>query len=410
MSTGQVLEETVDRVAELLETRVGLRTEPTVRSRLRRSVQDEAARQGVDLHRYLAVLQTDSSVLQGLLDRVTVQETAFFRHPEQFAALIEVILPVIKPPIRFWSAGCANGQEAYSLAMILAELGLDGSVVATDLSAAALQRTSAARYSDRELAGLSPVRLARHLTRSGPDWEIVRPLRERVSVLRHNLTDPVPNEVRSCQVVFCRNVLIYVSRPYARAFLERVADTIAPAALFLGSAEAIWPVTDRFEAVRIGEAFVHRPRPAAAGTPARIRPDAPVARRGPARPPVAHRPAPGRRRPDRAPAPQPPVDESAATSLLARSGQEALRGGDSRAAVVSFRKWTYLAPGDALAQLHLGLALEAAGDRPAAGLAYAVARRLTLDSDPADIERATEGFARSELLRLLDLKQQGLEP
>ena len=408
MSTGQVLEETVDRVAELLAARVGLRTEPTVRSRLRRSVQDEAARQGVDLHRYLAVLLTDSSVLQSLLDRVTVQETAFFRHPEQFAALIEVVLPAITPPIRFWSAGCANGQEAYTLAMILAELGLDGSVVATDLSAAALRRTSSARYSGRELGGLSPVRLARHLTRSGPDWEIVRPLRERVSVLRHNLTDPVPNEVRSCQVVFCRNVLIYVSRPYARAFLERVADTIAPAALFLGSAEAIWPVTDRFGAVRIGEAFVHRPRPAA-GPPARIRPDAAVGRRGPAGPPVAHRPAPGRRRTERAPAPRPPVDESAATSLLARSGQEALRGGDPRAAVVSFRKWTYLAPGDALAQLHLGLALEAAGDRPAAGLAYAVARRLTLDSDPADIERATEGFARSELLRLLDLKQQGLE-
>jgi chemotaxis methyl-accepting protein methylase len=410
VTSGPAMEDVLDRVAELLEARIGLRTESTVRARLRRGVGDEAAGRGMDPRRYLAAVLADSSVFEGLLDRITVQETAFFRHPEQFAALVEVILPAIRPPIRFWSAGCANGQEAYSLAMVLAENGLDGSVVATDLSAAALHRTAAARYSGRELAGLGPARVARHLTRSGSEWEMARSLRQRVVVVRHNITDPLPPEVRSCQVVFCRNVLIYISRPYARAFLERVADTVAPAALFLGSAEAIWPVTDRFQAVKIGDAFVHRLR-SAAGTPPRTPSGDPARRPGPARPLVPHRPTAVQRRPDgspRPPGPAAPADETVTTILLARSGQEALRGGDPQAAVVSFRKWTYLAPDDALAQLHLGLALEAGGDGAAAGRAYAVARRLVPQSDPAALERAMEGYAGGELLRLLELKLRGL--
>jgi chemotaxis protein methyltransferase CheR len=78
--------------------------------------------------------------------------------------------------------------------------------------------------------------------------------------------------------------------------------------------------------------------------------------------------------------------------------------------VVSFRQWAYLAPDDPLAQLHLGLALDAADDRPAARRAYSVARCLVLDSDPAVIERATEGYSRGELLRLLDDKERGAGP
>jgi chemotaxis protein methyltransferase CheR len=204
---------------------------------------------------------------------------------------------------------------------------------------------------------------------------------------------------------------------------------VAPTALFLGSAEAIWPVTDRFEAVRIGNTFVHRPRPPATAERAR---SAPVAKDSGAGPPAAgttaarrgagHRHPVGRKRKDRAPASPPapvsvvspvsPVVDADAdvTTQLASTGQQALTTGDSRSAVVSFRKWAYLAPADALAQLHLGLALEADGDLPAARRAYAVARRLLLAADPAHVERATEGYATGELLRLLDHKEQGLKP
>ena len=263
MTGSQVTEDVVDWVAELLGQRIGLRAEPTVRGRLRRCIRDEATDHGLDLEAYLHTIAARGSAFESLLDRVTVQETGFFRHPEHFRVLVSDVLPTLQPPVRFWSTGCANGQEAFSLAIVLEEQGMDGWVVATDLSTKALRRTAAGRYTGRELSGLSPERAARYLTRSGHGWEVTGSLRNRVVVLRHNLIDPFPDEVRSCQVVFCRNVLIYISHRHSRLFLQRVADTVAPAALFLGSAEAIWPVSDRFEVVRIGDTFVHRPKPAA---------------------------------------------------------------------------------------------------------------------------------------------------
>ena len=83
-----------------------------------------------------------------------------------------------------------------------------------------------------------------------------------------------------------------------------------------------------------------------------------------------------------------------------------MAAGDHGSAVVSFRKWAYLTPDDALAHLHLGFAMEAAGDGPAARRAFGAARRAVLEADPAHVEHAIEGYAPGELLRLLDAKQQ----
>ncbi len=78
---------------------------------------------GHDLNTYATAVATGGHTLQSLLDRVTVQETAFFRHPEHFAVLARDILPTLSPPVMIWSAACANGQEAVSLAMVLEEQG-----------------------------------------------------------------------------------------------------------------------------------------------------------------------------------------------------------------------------------------------------------------------------------------------
>ena len=166
--------------------------------------------------------------LQGLLNRVTVQETAFFRHPEQFEVLARDVLPTLPRPVKIWSAGCANGQEPFSLAMLLEEQGIAGSVIGTDLSTTALQRTVAARYVTRELSGLSPRRIARHLTRTRDSWQINPAIRGRVRTLYHNLLDPLPLEVQSCQVIFCRNVLIYLSPDHTRAFLRADRRHVPP--------------------------------------------------------------------------------------------------------------------------------------------------------------------------------------
>jgi len=135
---------------------------------------------------------------------VTVQESGFFRHPDQFAALAHEVLPALEGPVVVWSAGCANGQEAYSLAMELAASGHpDWQVLATDISAAAVARTRAARYTTAELAGIPPVH-RRWLLPAGDLWEVDPTLRARVRVEQANLTTRFPTAPGRCQVVFCR--------------------------------------------------------------------------------------------------------------------------------------------------------------------------------------------------------------
>lgn len=415
MSSPHSIETIVDRVAELLNQHIGLRPAPAMRGRLRRSIRDDAAASGLGIAAYFDALTMRGMVLASLCNRVTVQETAFFRHPEHFDVLARDILPGLPRPVTIWSAGCANGQEAYSLAMLLDEYGIDGSVVATDLSTSALERTSAGRYTDRELTGLSPGRIARHLGREANAWQTIPRLRDRVRTVNHNLLDPIPRQAGSCQVVFCRNVLIYFSAEHARAFLDRVADALpAGGALFLGATESVWQASDRFTTVRNGDAFLYRPsRVTRNSSPGSGLPAA----RHPARqvPTVSHgRPnattVVDQRRPravstrlaePAAPASAPP---QSGVATLDRAGQRAMAAGDHGAAIVAFRKCAYLAPGDAMSHLNLGLALEAAGDRPAAHRAYAVARRVLLEPGGDAVAIDGSGYTTAELLKFFDYK------
>jgi chemotaxis methyl-accepting protein methylase len=403
MIADDAIEAAVDRLSELLDLQIGLRPETTLRGRLRRCLRDEVSVRGGDLDAYLRTLAGSDHLLQSLVDRVTVQESAFFRHPDHFEVLANDILPGLDPPVTIWSAGCANGQEAYSLAMVLEEQAIQGTVVATDLSTTALARTTAARYSTREIAGLSASRIARHLTRDGDAWEVNASLRSRVRTLRHNLITDLPGHVDVCQVVFCRNVLIYFSPEHAKAFLDRLAGALAPGAhLILGSAESLWQVTDRFQAVRLGDSFAHRRRDRAGAAPT---PPVEPLRRPVPRPTSRARlvrPALARPRPQPAPVLSSWIPE---TALIVEAGQDALAEGDHAAAVVAFRKWVYLAPDDPLAPLHLGLALEAGGHGSAAQRAFGVARAVTLQVGSERAEVALEGYKAQELLRLLDIKQ-----
>ena len=399
-------------VAGLLLERIGLRPDPTVRGRLHRAIRDELHDGGHDAATYLDRLAEGGDALQALLNRITVQETAFFRHPEQFEVLARDVLPTLPQPVNIWSAGCANGQEPFSLAMLLEEQGIAGSVIGTDLSTTALNRTVAARYVTRELSGLSPRRIARHLTRTEDTWQINATIRGRVRTQYHNLLDSPPPDVRSCQVIFCRNVLIYLSPDHTRTFLRRIAETFPPAtAIFLGAAESIWQVSDRFRAVQSGDTFIHRQvsADAVAGTARsgqrnqRAAPAIPIRTPPPTRERAGAREAPLSHRV--VPATVAPVPVSSA-DLLARVGQDAIAAGDFGAAVVAFRKHAYLAPNDPVAQLHLGLALDAAGDERSAQRAYAAARHALLHADPARSLAGIEGYATAELSSLLDAKQR----
>jgi chemotaxis protein methyltransferase CheR len=125
-------------------------------------------------------------------------------------------------------------------------------VVATDISAAAVARARDGRYSSAELAGLPSAH--RHWLRpDGALWEVDPALRHRVRFERANLTAQFPVGPGRCQVVFCRNVLIDLSRAAAASFLDRLADWLAPGGLvFLGYSEAVLAPTPRLRVQRLG--------------------------------------------------------------------------------------------------------------------------------------------------------------
>ncbi len=400
MSAPDVPETTLAAARQLLARRVGFRISPSVVGRLSRSVADEAAAHQLEMEAYEHRLATDPVLLQGLVDRVTVQETSFFRDPGQLEAFRTHVLPTLSPKVRIWSAGCSNGQEPYTLAMLLAESGVvDWEIIATDLSTPALERTRRAQYSDKEVAGVAPALRARYLQRVGPRWEVAGALRERVTVERHNLTDPPPFEPGQRRVVFCRNVLIYFEADAIVSTIERLARWLRrPSWLFLGYSESLRQLTDEFVLARVGKSFAYclpaqqAPVPAA---PPRTGAPPPASPR-PLRPsrPLARRPAPAAS----------PADPAAA--LLA-AGEDAMNAGDIPAAVIAFRKYAYLEPEQPFAHLHLGLALEAAGDAPAARRAFAVARAAIERGDKAQMQAGLDGYSVDELARLLDAKLAG---
>lgn len=394
-------ERAFDAAALLLARGVGLRLEPTNRSRLTHAVRDAADARGVDLNAYVALLDADPEVLQDLLNRVTVQETSFFRDAGQFAALAQHVAPQLREPVLMWSAGSANGQEAYSIAMTLVECGFTSwRVIATDISTNALSRVRRARYSGAEIKGLSPERRARFLVSvkgERDQWEIASDLRERVFAQHHNLaSESPPFETGTCQVVFCRNVLIYFGHDDVSRFIDRLATHLDESShLFLGYSESLWQVSDRFHLVRLGDAFVYRKGPAAAARRAPQPPRAAPATRPVPTAKVAVVPKP--------PAPVPAAAGPSSVELLA-IGEAALGEGDHQSAIDAFRKAAYLDPDHPIAHLNLGLSLEAAGDGDAARRAYAAARAALGRSDTAVVEATLEGYHLDELIRLLDLK------
>lgn len=392
-------------VARVLTARVGLRLDARARGRLARCVTEEARLLALGLVDYATAVDSDPALLQRLLDRVTVQETSFFRDPKQCEVLAHHTFAQLREPVTVWSAGCANGQEAYTLAMLLEESSLhDWRVVATDLSRPALERTRQASYSPQEMAGVSTERRERHFTASDGRFSVLPSLRERVTAVRHNLvTEPPPFTRGEPQVVFCRNVLIYVGAAEVRSFLDKVGEWLAPDGwLFLGFSESLWQVSDRFRLEHVEDSYVYRPRdlrrlPANTATPA-----PPPPRLKPTAPPMVSSAKP---RPRRAPAEEPTAATSAAAlSELLATGEAAMRVGEFARAIAAFRKCAYLEPELPITHLHLGLALEGAGEQASAKRAFFAARAALERCDPAALDAALKGYQRDELARLLDSK------
>jgi chemotaxis protein methyltransferase CheR len=368
----------LDHATQLLRTRAGLKAEPASRARLERLLEESAHLAGIAVPAYVDLLDNQPAAFDDLLDRVTVQHSAFFRDPAQFAAISDLIRKASGAPHTVWSAGCGNGQEAYSLAMLIDETGRHNwQVVATDVSFRALARTEIARYSEGELRGLSPERRRRFVTARPGGYEIAPFIRRYVHIAHHNLAraDASPKNVPKADVVFCRNVLMYFGPEESEACIRRIADCMAPGGyLFLGHSDSPGRLTGSFEPVRVAGVLCYRrltaPAPAAAS----------IGRRQDYAPP----------RPDLA-------------GLMAEGGHAASNG-NLGAAVRAFRQATYLNPNLAIAYFQLGAALELAGDPREARRSFAAAGLAMMSGDGAEDISGLEGYSQRDLARAIASK------
>lgn len=365
----------LDRAALLLRSRAGLKAEPASQARLERLLQESAILAGIPVDAYVSIVDAQPAAFDDLLDRVTVQHSAFFRDPAQFSAL-ETLVRKMRGSHQVWSAGCGNGQEPYSLAMALDESGLSNwHVVATDVSFHALARTESAQYSEAEVQGLSVERKGRYLRPSRGGYEVVPAIRRKVLIAHHNLALDEPCVmVHEPAAVFCRNVVMYFGPEESEACIARIAARMAPAGhLFLGHSDSPGRMTRYFAPVRV------------AGVPCYQRlVEEPAVR-------VA-----GRRLGDmRAPRDLPG---------LLQDGNRAAASGDLRAAVRAFRQATYLDPNVAVAYFQLGAALELAGDAREARRAFGAAGLAMVSSDGTEDISGLGGYTRRDLASAIAYK------
>lgn len=208
---------------------------------LRRRIAVRMRARGVHTYEdYGKLLDQDAHEYQELLDALTINVTKFFRNAETWNALrpYVVALARTRPTLRIWSAGCASGEEPYTIAVLATELLGEGkaSIDATDVDRVSLERTRLPRYPDSAFTEM-PVDLKRRYFRDG---QPVQPVRDIVRVLAHDLTrEPPPRP--PYDLIVCRNVVIYFERQAQERLFQVFVNALAPAGvLLLGKVETLF--------------------------------------------------------------------------------------------------------------------------------------------------------------------------
>lgn len=456
---GEIPDSMVADVGRVIEERSGLLFPPEKWPELRKGLAAAAGALRLPGGRALAERLLRSSIsgewMTVLLDHLTVGETYFLREPEMLDALETHILPGLVRrrregirTLRVWSAGCSTGEEPYTLAILLCRAipdieRWDVSVLATDLNTTSLQKAKEGIYSEWSFRGAPEWVKNGFFRRIGNARYSVTPkVRRLVRFERLNLGSdayPAPwNGTAGVDLVFCRNVLMYLSPGRIGFVLQGFFDSLLPGGYLVVSANELSVGGFKgFERVEHGKAFCFRkpsgplPAPLPNAVPKPASPRASVSARRPAqeRPHVAHR-APS-------PAEGPPVapadDPLAAVRRCADAGRigEALalcraaleadsmnplahylhslllqENGDTEEAVRELKAALYLEPDCVAAYVALGRILMAAGNRREAQRQFANALSILDRYDAGEIVPESGGTTAGALAAMIRAARQ----
>jgi len=222
------------------------------------------------LHEYferLTIRPERQAELVALLNEITIGETCFFRNQPQLDALRQIVIPkVIEAKtslplrrLRIWSAGCSTGEEPYTLSMMMLEesqrrlKGWTVEILATDLNERSLAHAKNAIYGSYSTRNLTQYYRQKYFSLVGDQLQVQQFVRDSVTFSRLNLSDDSRMIfMKSIDIVFCCNVLIYFDLASKRRVIQHFYNNLLPHGhLFLGHSESLYSVTDDFRLVHL---------------------------------------------------------------------------------------------------------------------------------------------------------------
>lgn len=209
---------------------------------------------------YLELLEQNADEIDALLATLSIHVSQFFRNPDTFVVLERDILPRLcrevraagRGQLRLWSVGCAGGEEPYSLALLIDELapqGLEVEILATDISRPVIEAASEGLFEASRVTEVPPPVLEKYFRPEDGRYRLDARIRQMVRFQRHNIM--TAGDCPAADLILCRNVLIYFSRPEQERILQRFAAALPPfGVLVLGRAETlVGPVREQFEGI-----------------------------------------------------------------------------------------------------------------------------------------------------------------
>lgn len=250
-----------DRLSKFIHGYCGIKLPPSKRTMLEGRLRRRLRETGLpDLATYCNFLFEKGGLdeeLVHLIDVVTTNKTEFFREPSHFQFLAQTAVPRLLAarrtgsvrPLKLWSAACSNGAEPYTLAMVMAELGLQrpelqSTIIATDICTEVLEAAILGIYPAAMAESIPLALRQRYMMKSKisarAQVRVVPGLRRQVQFGRLNLMDEVYPVGRDIDVIFCRNILIYFDRPTQELVLQNLCNCLNPGGyLFLGHSESL---------------------------------------------------------------------------------------------------------------------------------------------------------------------------
>lgn len=271
-----ISEEEFELFSKYIENHSGLHIGTEKSDTLRISLHARATKTGVKSYlEYMEIIKNNDQEFKELLSLITINETYFFRYPEQFEVLKTIIIPELteakevlgEKKLRVWSAGCSTGEEPFSLAITILESLPDWhlwdiQILGTDVSKKALEKAMKGQFSKGSFRITRSEILEKYFEEvSSESWRIKDEVKSKVSFIYHNLIkEPYPLAfLEAWDIIFCRNVTIYFKPESTRRVVSNLYKSLMQGGyFFIGHSETLYDINPGFETKKYGDIFVYK--------------------------------------------------------------------------------------------------------------------------------------------------------